>query len=282
MLSQHTTLLTGAFLPRQLPRPAAQLSLRPVLWRVPVLVVDVHEAPLHLLQRLDLVLQVQTYVVRVLDAHVGRKDHLELHKILLSEEVRPNLVRHQHLVVLVRHLLHALNEVVVRPLAHELVHLPFGHHDPPGDHVDGDGRAPRGVRPPPPLDLTGHRGRRQGHGVAQAVVQVVLAQRQRAWALVPHGPAEQVQRHFGQGGEAQHGVGRGVHVDPLRFPVRESPPQPLARGLDDLDGADGHDSRADDHADGLQPGLPHRVPWVRPARLALREGDHPLAQDVHH
>ena len=53
------------------------------------LVVDVHETPVHIRQRLDLVLQVLRQVVRSPERHLRRKDNIDFHDVVRAGVVYP-------------------------------------------------------------------------------------------------------------------------------------------------------------------------------------------------
>mmetsp|Transcript_764 Transcript_764/g.2039 ORF Transcript_764/g.2039 Transcript_764/m.2039 type:complete len:416 (+) Transcript_764:1105-2352(+) len=230
-------------------------------------------------------LQPEADVVRHLHAHVRGQNALDLHKVLLAEEVGANFVRQQQLVVLLRHLLHALDEGVLGALAHQHVHVLLGHEIPAHDDVHRDEGAAGAVGPPQVVAKGGgHTGRGQGHDVREDVVEVVLGQRQRGAGVVPppQRRAVEEERRLHRRGRPEHAVGHQVEVDVGGLAMDKPPPEHGERALNHLDGADGHDARGDDHADGLQAGLADGVAGVVVAGVVLGEGEDALREDVDH
>mmetsp|Transcript_108535 Transcript_108535/g.263873 ORF Transcript_108535/g.263873 Transcript_108535/m.263873 type:complete len:459 (+) Transcript_108535:109-1485(+) len=250
----------------------------------PELVVDVHEAALHLLEHLDLVLQRDAGVVALAERGLLGHHDLELHEVLGAEVVGVELVQLHARVVLLGELHDFPQEVGVCPLAHDHLHLLEASSEPGVHDVHGDGDARQGVHDPELRAQMNGKWRKERREVGDHVVRVVLRDGLDGVVLRMaggHSPAPEEQHALQKDDhDEQHHCALGEHDGGyvIRAPVSQ---QPHHGGADHLDGGHTHDNRADHDTYGLQPAPAHRV-LLRLSSRGKQAGPHqrPLAKQV--
>eukprot|EP00636_Phaeomonas_parva_P011867 CAMPEP_0118875112 /NCGR_PEP_ID=MMETSP1163-20130328/16297_1 /TAXON_ID=124430 /ORGANISM="Phaeomonas parva, Strain CCMP2877" /LENGTH=404 /DNA_ID=CAMNT_0006810571 /DNA_START=320 /DNA_END=1531 /DNA_ORIENTATION=+ len=265
-----------------------------VLVVLPRLVVDVHEGALDLVERLDLPLQLHADVVGPPQRRGLRQHHLHLHEELGPEVVRPDDVAEQRAVVVLRHDADRLEELGLRGLAHDHLHLLAARVHPAVDDVERDDDGAGGVDPPEvaPLVQAREHGGRERDGVAEHVVEVVLRDGGDGVALGLDGDADAPDEEHGldSDGGADDGVGGERHVGRRRLALG-APQRVRVDGLhglaQHLERGHAHERRADDDADGLE--APAACGELRVDALAAEpvgpEDDHlgeQVQEAVHH
>mmetsp|Transcript_65692 Transcript_65692/g.140495 ORF Transcript_65692/g.140495 Transcript_65692/m.140495 type:complete len:226 (+) Transcript_65692:168-845(+) len=161
------------------------------------LVVDVNEAPLDILQHLDLMLQCDARIVALAQGRGLRHHHFQLHQVLRPEVVGVELVELHVRVVGLRKLLDLSQEVRICTLAHYHLDLLEPCLDPGVDDIHRDSDACYGVHHPEADTETCGLWRQEGRDVRDDIILIVLGNGLHAVVIgVPLGnsPAPEIEK----------------------------------------------------------------------------------------